>query len=67
MRRGKRALDANSFDLIERNFVAASVIQLGRARAFICRDCLSLLNRAAVFQIVRDASCSEGMATGPGR
>ena len=45
----------NPLDLIERDFVAGAIIELGRARAFVRRHSLRVFERAAGFEIGRDA------------
>jgi hypothetical protein len=59
------ALDRDPLDLIERDFVASPIIELGRARAFVRRHHLRVLQPAAGFQIGGDARGAEGMAADP--
>src|ERR1700722_15909069 len=52
-------------DLIERNLIAGAIIELGRARAFVRRHRLSILQSAAGFKIGRDARGAKRVATDP--
>jgi hypothetical protein len=51
-------------NLFDRHGVARSVIELCRARRFMRRHPLRVLEQAAVFHIRRDAGCAEHVATG---
>jgi hypothetical protein len=55
-------LNRNPLDLIERNLVAGAIIELRRARAFMRRHRLSILQSAAGFKICRDPRGSKRMA-----
>jgi hypothetical protein len=46
-----------SIDLIERDLIASSIVELCRARAFMRRHCLSVLKRAPGFEIGGDPGC----------
>src|SRR5687768_12677345 len=52
----------NPFHLIESNFIAGTIVELGRAWRFMGRNCLSILDCAAVFQVCSNAGSSEGVA-----
>jgi hypothetical protein len=51
-RRGaRRPLNCDPLDLIERDLIAGAVVELGRARAFVCCHGLGILERAAGLEI----------------
>ena len=52
----------NSFDLIERDLIVASVIELCRARAFVRRHLLGVFQQPAVEQIDGDPGRPERVA-----
>ena len=58
-------LDGYSFDLIERNFVAGAVIELGGARAFVRGHGLRVLERPAGLEIRGDPCGAKSMAADP--
>jgi hypothetical protein len=58
-------LNHNSFDLIERDFVAGAIVELGRARAFVRGHGLRVFQRAPGFQIGSDARGAESVAADP--
>ena len=58
-------LNRNPLDLIERDFVAGPIIELGGARTFVRRHRLRVLQRAAGFEIRRDARGAKGVAADP--
>ena len=62
----KSALDGDSLDLVQRDFISRTVVELGGSWRFVTGDGLSILNGATVFQIGRDAGGPEGVATGGG-
>ena len=53
--------DQNSFDLIESDFVFRPVVEFRRPRRLVGRDGLSILHRAAAFQIGGDSGSSESV------
>jgi hypothetical protein len=57
-----RRSNRNPLDLIERDFVAGAVVELGGARAFVRRHQLGVFEGAAGFEVGRYASCPEGVA-----
>jgi hypothetical protein len=59
---GRGLLNRDPLDLIERDGVVGPVVQLGGARAFVCRHCLRVFERAAGFEIRGDAGRAEHMA-----
>ena len=59
-------LNRDPLHLVERDFVARSVVELGGARTFVRRHGLSVLQRASRFQIGRYPRGAEGMAADPG-
>ena len=54
-------LKPDPLDLILREPILGAVVKLGRARAFVCRHLLRVLERAAVAEISRDAGRAERM------
>src|SRR3954447_2907162 len=57
-----RVLDCDALDLVERNFIAAAFIELGRAPAFVGGPGLGVFEHAAGFEISRDPGCPENVA-----
>ena len=49
-------------DLVQRDFIAGAIIELGRARAFVCSHGLSVFERAAGFEVGGDAGRAEHVA-----
>jgi hypothetical protein len=54
-------LDRDALDLVERNLVLPTVVELGRPRRFMVSDLLRYFQLPAVPQIGRDAGRPEGM------
>jgi hypothetical protein len=55
--------DRNTLDLIERDFVAGAIVELGGAWAFVRRHGLRIFERAARLEVGGDAGRPEHMAT----
>src|SRR5262249_58793239 len=55
-------LNPDALDLVERDRIAGTVVELGRARAFVRRHALRMFERATGIQIGRDPGRPEGMA-----
>src|SRR3954465_12037784 len=55
-------LDRNPFYFIQRNLVAGTVIELGRARAFMRGHGLGIFQRSTGLEIGGNASCPEDVA-----
>ena len=56
-------LNRNPLDLIQRNLIAGAIIELGRTRAFMRCHGLRVFERAAGFEIGRDARSAKRMAS----
>src|SRR5271169_6112787 len=56
----------NPFDLIKRDLVVATIVELGRAGALMRRHLLGIFEQPPIEQINRDPGCPEGMAAEPG-
>ena len=57
-------LDRNPLHLIERDLVAAVVVELRCPGRLVCCDGLGVFDRTTILQIRRNASCPEGVAGG---
>lgn len=56
------------FDFIQRDFVARSIVQLGRAGRLMGGDGLGVLNRSAIFQVSREPRvAAQATECGPSR
>jgi hypothetical protein len=65
LKEGNRlCLYSDPLHLVKSDLIARAVIKFGGARRFVCRDGLSILDRAAIFQISGAACCAECVATG---
>ena len=62
---GPRRSDSYAFDLIERDRVASAIVEFCRARAFVRRHGLGVLQRTASFQVGRDAGGPKCMIADP--
>ena len=62
---GSVSLFADSLDFIERDRVASTIVELRRPWAFVGCHRLSILQRAAGFQVSRDAGRAKRMTTDP--
>ena len=58
------ASDRNALDLIQRDFVGCAVIELGGAGRLMGRDCLSIFDRTAIFQVSGNPGRSKRVAAG---
>src|SRR5262245_9874187 len=56
------ALDDDAFDLVERDLVASTVVELSRPGALMSRDSLCVLDGPAVLEVGGDAGRAEGVA-----
>ena len=59
---GRSSLDRNPLDLVERDGLAGSVVELSRPGVLVPGDPLRVLEAAAVAQVLSDACCAEGVA-----
>src|SRR6266851_444671 len=51
-------------DFVEGNLILGAIVQLGRARRFVRRDLLRMLERSAVLNVGRDAGRAECVTAG---
>lgn len=58
--------DADPFNFIQRDLIIRSVVELRGADRTVHGDLLGVLDRAAVFDEVRDACRAEGVVADPG-
>lgn len=57
-----RLSNLDSFDFVESDLVARTVVELGRPRRLVGGDGLGILDGASIFQICRDPGCSKRVA-----
>ena len=57
-----RGLQHDPLDLIERDLVVATIVELGCPRALMRGHLLRVFEEPAIREIDRDAGCPEGMA-----
>src|SRR5271170_1301869 len=62
----RHPLDRNLLYLVQRNFILATVVELGRPGRFVIGELLRGFQRSLVLQIRGDTSRAKGVVTDPG-